>query len=390
MKRANHLFERIADFENLLLASQKAQRGKRFNPAIATFNHYLEAELIQLQDELQTRTYRPGVPRQFAIYDPKPRIITAAVYRDRVVHHAVCNIVEPIYERGFISDSYACRAGKGTHAAVDRLTRAMRRNAYVLQCDIRKYFPSIDHEILKALLRRKIVCAGALWLLDVIIDSGLPQGDTIIYFPGDDLFSPYARERGLPIGNQTSQFFANVYLDPLDHYMKETLGIRDYLRYCDDFLVLANEKRKLWQLKDAIEAFLASRLRLLLHPTRQWVRPVVAGVDFLGYRIFPTHRRLLRASGYRFQRNLRRMQKAYRCGAISSAILNQRIAAWLGHARHADTYGLRTALLGKVVFRRVATREPACCAAAPGTMTIPGSSARPTGTGMIRGIGTTI
>jgi len=389
MKRHRHLFEQIIAFENLLLAARKAQRGKRFTRDVATFNHQLESELLQLQNALQTQTYRPGIGRQFTVYDPKPRLITAAPYRDRVVHHAICNIVEPLFERTFISDSYACRKGKGTHAAADRLTQAMRRNAYVLQCDIRKYFPSVDHAILKALLRRKIACSRTLWLLDVIIDHSAPQEDASTYYPGDDLFTPHTRTRGLPIGNQTSQFFANVYLNPLDHFIKETLAVREYMRYCDDFILLADEKATLWRYLDAIADFLASALRLRLHPTKQWVRPVTAGVDFLGYRVFPTHRRLLRASGYRFQRNLRGMQRAYHRGAVTVPMISQRIAAWIGHARHADTHGLRTALLSKAVFRRVMTRERGCCAAVAGTTTIRTTSAPPTGTTTIRRTATT-
>jgi len=389
LHRHRHLFEAICAFGNLLLAARKAQRGKRFTRTVAAFNHRLESELLTLREELRSHTYLPGVSRQFTICDSKPRLITAAPYRDRVVHHAICNIIEPIFERTFISDSYACRKGKGTHTAVNRLTSAIRRNNYVLQCDIRKYFPSIDHDILKALLRRKIACPQSLWLLDLIIDSSPPQEETLCYYPGDDLFTPYRRQRGLPIGNQTSQFFANVYLDPLDHFLKETLRVREYLRYCDDFLLLAPDKATLWQLKGAIDDFLASRLRLTLHPTKQWVRPVSAGVDFLGYRVFPTHRRLLRASGYRLQRNLRAMQRTYRRGGVSPGTITQRIAAWIGHARHADTYRLRTALLGKAVFRRVVTRERGCCVAVPGTIPIQTTSAPPTGTGTILLTGTT-
>jgi len=379
MKREKHLFEQIIAFENLLLAARKAQRGKRFTKATIIFNHHLEEELLRLQDELLQRTYRPGESRQFAIHDPKSRIISAAPYRDRVIHHAVCNIVEPIFERTFICDSYACRTGKGTHAAVDRLTQAMRRNGYALQCDIRKYFPSVDHAILKTLLRRKIACPGTLWLLELIIDSSSPQEEVVTYFPGDDLFTPHQRRRGLPIGNQTSQFFANIYLDPLDHFIKETLRVGDYVRYCDDFLMLAKEKSTLWQIKREIVSFLANRLRLQFHPTKQWVRPVKVGLDFLGYRVYPTHRRLLRTSGYRFQRNLGMMQRAYRQSRLGCPIIRQRIAAWLGHARHADTYRLRATMFNTVVFRRVATCERACCAAVAGTITIPRTSALPTG-----------
>jgi RNA-directed DNA polymerase len=234
MKRSKHLYEDLTAFPNLLRAARQAQRGKRFLPATLAFNHRLETELLLLQRELQTQTYRPGPFKTFTINDPKPRRISAAPYRDRVVHHALCNVIEPIYERVFIYDSYACRKGKGTHAAVDRLTHFMQSADYVLKCDIRKYFASVDHAILKQTLRRKIGCPPTLDLIDRLIDHSNPQEETADYFPGDDLFTPLTRRRGLPIGNQTSQFFANVALDPLDHFIKEELGCRRYIRYVDD------------------------------------------------------------------------------------------------------------------------------------------------------------
>jgi retron-type reverse transcriptase len=223
---------------------------------------------------------------------------------------------------------------------------------YVLKCDIRKYFASVDHAILKELLRRKIGCPRTLWLMDLLIDHSNPQEEVNDYFEGDDLFTPLARRRGLPVGNQTSQFFANVYLNPLDHFLKETLGCRRYIRYVDDFVVLSDDREELWQARDAIEAYLHARLRLRLHPRKQYVAPVTAGIDFLGYRVYPTHRRLRRSSGLRFARRLKRMQLHYRQGKIDGKKVGQRVASWIGHAAHADTYGLRMALLERAVFRR--------------------------------------
>jgi len=389
MKRHRHLFEQIVVFENLLLAARKARRGKRHRPDVAVFHHDLEGNLLRLQAELTARTYRPGAYREFVIHDPKRRVISAAPYRDRVVHHALCNVLEPLFERVFISDSYAHRKGKGTHAAVDRLTAFLQRYDYVLKCDIAQYFPSIDHAILQALIRRKIACAGTLWLIETIIDAGNPQEAADAYFPGDDLFTPFTRRRGLPLGNQTSQFFANIYLNALDHFVKETLGCRAYIRYVDDFVVLADDKATLWAVRDAITTFLATTLRLRMHPVKQWVAPVTSGVDFLGYRVYPTHRRLRRTSGLRFQRRLRDMQRAYRAGTITLNQIRQRLMAWLGHARHADTYRLRASLLGAATFRRDARRETACCGAARGTTTTRTTAAAPTATTTTRTTGTT-
>lgn len=215
MKTYNHLFQRICSYENLLNAARKAQRGKRFQTEVAYFNFHLEKELYRLQEELQTQMYRPGTYHEFYIYEPKLRKISAAPYRDRVVHHALCNVIEPIFDRTFIFDSYACRKGKGTHKAVNRFTDFSRKNSYVLKCDIKKYFPSIDHAILKTLFRRKIRDAQVLWLMDLIVDGSNLQEYVYDYFEGDDLLIPLTRKRGIPIGNLTSQFFAKVGMPPM-------------------------------------------------------------------------------------------------------------------------------------------------------------------------------
>lgn len=351
MKRHNDLFERITAFPNLLLAAKRARRGKRFRPATALFHHRVESELVALQRELASGRYRPGPFRTFTIYDRKPRRISAAPYRDRVVHHAICNIVEPIFERVFIHDSYACRKGKGTHAA-DQLTRFMQSADYALQCDVRRYFPSIDHKILKALLRRKIACPPTLVLLDRIIDHGAGEEVNVHYFAGDDLFSPFERPRGLPIGNQTSQFFGNVYLNALDHFVKEELRFRRYLRYVDDFVLLADDRAMLWEARDRILTFLQENLRLNLHPTKQAVSPVTCGVNFVGYRIYPDRRRLLPENGRRFARRLAMMARQYRHWEIDRDTVTQRVRSWIGHAMHADTYELRSALFSKVDLSR--------------------------------------
>jgi len=352
VKRTKNLYDEICSFSNLLLAAKMAQRGKRHQPGVAAFNHDLEGNLLRVQQELIGRAYVPGAYRTFKIRDPKTRLISAAPYRDRVVHHALCNVVEPIFERVFIHDSYANRKGKGTHAAVDRLTHFMQNADYCLKCDIFRYFPAIDHAILKGLLRRKVGCEGALWLADTLIDGSNHQEEVNLYFAGDDLFEPFERRRGLPIGNQPSQFFANVYLNPLDHFVKEQLGCRAYIRYVDDFVVLSDDKAELHRIYAEICDFLGSNLRLRIHPRKHSVVPVTTGVDFLGYRIYPDHRLLRRSSGFRFARNLRKMQIDYQCGRISQKEVTQRVVSWIGHASHADTYGLRTALFDRAVFRR--------------------------------------
>jgi retron-type reverse transcriptase len=198
-------------------------------------------------------------------------------------------------------------------------------------------------------------------LIDLIIDGSNPQEEVNDYFPGDDLFAPSTRRKGIPIGNQTSQFFANVYLNPFDHFVKDAhkdahKGL-DYVRYVDDFVVLGDDKEWLWEVRAAMDAYLQTRLRLRLHPKKQWIFPVSEGVDFLGYRVFPTHRRLRRSNGVRFQRRLRRLQQEYRMGQKTLPEVRQSIASWIGHASHADTYRLRSALLGSAVFSRASAPD---------------------------------
>ena len=351
MKRYGNLYEKITGFESLYLASRRARMGKRGKESCASFEMNLEEELLRLRKELLAGTYRVGQYKEFTIYERKPRKISAAPYRDRVVHHALCNAIEPIFERSFIHDSYACRPGKGTHKAVDRFTEYARRFRYVLKTDIRKYFPSIDHEILFAKLERKIKCPDTLRLIGMIIDGSNRQEEVNTYFPGDDLLTPFQRKRGIPIGNLTSQFFANVYLNDLDHFAKEVLGCRAYIRYVDDITVFDNDKGRLWDICQSLSDYLC-RDRLSLHSDKTFVMPVTEGIDHLGYRIYPTHRRLRRDNVWRFLRKMRQMQGLYAENKVPLHEINASLQSWLGHARHADTQGLRTKIFAGICFTK--------------------------------------
>jgi retron-type reverse transcriptase len=205
MKRAGSLWPQIVDFENLLYANKRARKSKRFYPNILDFNDNLESELLQLQQELITDNYQPGNYRTFQIFEPKPRLISAAPYRDRVVHHALCQIINPIFEKSLIYDCYANRVGFGSHRALRRFTQFTRSHRYILQCDIKKYFPSIDHQILKTILARKIKCVKTLNLIYKIIDNSNIQEPSFDYFPNDNLFTPWKRRKGLPIGRVSAR-----------------------------------------------------------------------------------------------------------------------------------------------------------------------------------------
>jgi len=222
IKPYTNLYPRICTWENLEQAYRRARKGKRGQIPASHFERKLEDNLVELQNDLLRQTYQPGAYHSFYIHEPKRRLISAAPFRDRVAHHALCRVIEPLFERHFIGDSYANRVGKGTHRALDRCQEFARHYPYALQLDIVQFFPSIDHALLRAALARVIADEQTLWLCDVILRSGAgvqPKEYCTIYYPGDDVFAA-ARPRGLPIGNLTSQFWANVYLDAFDHFVR--------------------------------------------------------------------------------------------------------------------------------------------------------------------------
>lgn len=344
-KTYKHLYPQIASFEALYQAWRQARRSKRYTAAAATFERNLDVELLILHRELIAETWQPGGFRSFTVHEPKRRKISAAPFRDRVLHHALINVLEPIYERKFISDSYANRKGRGTHAALNRCTQFMRHFKYVLQCDVQQFFPAVDHSILKAALGRKIACESTLKLCDKIIDSGagiLAEEYTLRWFPGDDLFAAN-RPRGLPIGNQTSQFWANVYLNPLDQFVKHTLRCHGYLRYVDDFLLFAQDKSTLHRWRTDLIDFL-STLRLTIHEGRAQPTPVQHGIPFLGFTVFPDHRRLKRSKGVAYRRHLKTLWRRCQAGEITREQGRASVIAWLGHVCHGDTFGLQRAM----------------------------------------------
>ena len=311
-----------------------------------------------LQQELVTGTYSPGAYRQFTVHERKPRVISVAPFRDRVVHHAVMNVLEPLLDKRFIPDSYACRQGKGANKAVDRYQQYAREYAYVMKLDIRRYFPTIDRTILKQQLARRIKDKAVLALLYKIIDNGPDTGGPDRFFPGDDLVSVSERRRGLPIGNLTSQCFANLYLDDFDHWLKETMRVKGYLRYVDDLYLLGNDKRRLWVLRDTIDGKLQA-LRLTLHADKTQIFRTTEHVDVLGYKVSRYRRWLRNDNGFRFRRRLTHMGRLYQTGEMDWLALNASVQSWIGHARHAETAGLREAIFEKVSFNRGAGRDEA-------------------------------
>ncbi len=308
------IHSQVIRVENLFLAWERFRKGKRRRDDVMIFESALEDNLFRLHEELSTGTYRHGKYERFVVHDPKQRTIHKASVRDRIVHQAIVNIIEPIFERRFIFDSYSCREGKGTHLAVRRLRSFLReasqnntRTVYVLKCDIKRFFDSVDHVTLVRLLGARISCEKTMALLRDLIDG----------------FS-VAPGVGIPLGNLTSQLFANIYLHDLDWYLKQTLRIKHYLRYCDDFIVLVNSYEQGVALAKDLDRFLAVTLKVRLHPDKVLTRTWKQGIDFVGHILLP-HATILRPD------------TAYRA---LKRVNDENINSYLGLCRHANAYDL--------------------------------------------------
>ena len=344
-----HLYPRITSFPTLLAAYRKASKGKRYRPDVLAFAANLEAELFQLQQELRSFSYAPGSYRQFLVREPKPRLVSAAPFRDRVVHHALIAVIAPPLERHFIPTSYANRRGYGSHRALRRFARACHDYRWILQADIRLYFPSIDHLVLIAQLERRIACPGTLWLLRSILANGASGGPAIDVFRGDTLLTPLERPRGLPIGNLTSQFLANLHLDGLDHHLQALPGVRASLRYVDDLALFANQPEPLQQALAVLQADLAG-LRLKLHPNKTHLHRTSIGASFVGFRLIGGRIRPRNHSLLRIRRGLRHCDRAIAQRRLSKERARASALSWNAHLAHGHTLQLRQRLFAPYSF----------------------------------------
>jgi RNA-directed DNA polymerase len=286
MKRFNFLFEQVCQFDNLLRAWKKAHQGTGWNQDTHHFNFHLEQQLFYLQTALMNETYQPGKYRYFSIRDPKPRTIAVAPFVDRVVHHALVQVLMPIFENTFIVDSYATRENKGTHKAIEKAQQWVRQYDWYYKMDVLHFFETVNHAVMLNLVSKKIKDKRLLSLTTRIIHN----------VPSD---------QGLPIGNLTSQFFANVYLNPLDHFIKENLGVKAYLRYMDDMVVFSNDKQILIEQHHEIKHYLSEKLCLTLKPKASWLNRRSHGLSFLGMRIF---RGMIRMCPKNRQRSLKKLK----------------------------------------------------------------------------------
>lgn len=330
------MFEQVISLENLCKAWEEFARGKKSKPDVQAFERRLMDNLLDLQRDLASGSYRHGQYHSFFINDPKRRHIHKASVRDRVVHHAIHRILYPFFDRTFIADSFSCRKGKGMHAALNRFHRLAgqashnhTRTVWALKCDIRKFFAQIDHEILLEILQSRICDQQTIRLLAEVIHS----------FSSDQI------GRGLPLGNLTSQLFANVYLNQFDQFVKHELKARFYVRYADDFVFLSPDRRESVRNLPIVIQFLFDRLHLQLHPDKIVLKTVASGVDFLGWVHFTDHRVLRRATA---RRMLRRLEEHSTEGTLQSYL------GMLGHGntRRLRSYALLTYLGNPFIIRQ--------------------------------------
>lgn len=334
--------------KNLRKAYRKARKGKSAKWYVREFDKDLEKNLLQLQKELCKQTYEPKPMKTFIIRDPKTRVISASAFRDRVVHHALCNIIEPIFDKMFIYDSYANRKDKGTHTALKRFDHFVRKvsgsgkplsNAkdnnqiygYALKADIRHYFDSVGHEVMMRAISRRIQDEKVLWLIKKILDNH--NGE----IPG----------KGMPIGNLTSQFFANVYLNELDYFVKHRLKAKYYIRYVDDFVILDPSKERLESHKAAINEFLRT-IKLELHPQKSKVVPLQKGVKLLGFRVFYNYRLPKKSNVTRIMHRIDHFIDLYKEGIIDKPAILGSVEGWNAYVVHANSYKLRKQIMKKL------------------------------------------
>lgn len=325
-------------------ATRRAAREKRARPAVARFWLDLPTQLVTLRDALRAGRWQPATPKLFRVNDPKPRVISVLPFGDRVVHQALWAVIAPRVERRLITDTYACRVGLGTHAALRRATAWARAYRYYAHLDVARFFPSVDHAIVREHIARDLREPWLRAMCDRILRAGVTEVHRA-HFPGDELFTPFERDVGLPLGNLTSQLWANRYLDPVDHFVKETLRLRPYLRYMDDMLLFGDDRAALAAAARAVEERCWA-LRLRLHPYD--VRPTREGVSFVGYRILRDHVRVRRSTVARAERRLQAKVVAMERGEITPQAMMASLRATFGHWKHAATWRLRLRTLRRI------------------------------------------
>jgi retron-type reverse transcriptase len=328
-KETTNGYEELCSYENLLFAFQRARKGKILKDYVINFEKNLEENLKKLRIELLMQTYKPASLKTFILRDPKTRKISKSDFRDRIIHHAICNIIEPNFDKKFISDSFANRLRKGSINAIKRfdyfkrkISRNNTRKCFILKADIKKYFDNVDHNILINILKRSIEDERIIWLIKTILKN----------------YKTKEIGKGMPLGNLTSQFFANIYLNELDQFVKHKLKAKYYIRYVDDFVILNNSPKILKFYKEKINNFLETKLDLELHPDKTKILKLEKGINFLGFRIFYHHKLLSKKNIKKFERNIKKLQKEYSQNEINREKIIEKIDGWIIYAKNANTH----------------------------------------------------
>jgi retron-type reverse transcriptase len=345
MRIYKNIFDKIISLDNLFLAWDKFKSDKQKKRDVQRFEWQLEENIFQLHRDLKYKKYKHGAYSSFYIHDPKQRHIHKAVVRDRILHHAIFAVLNPIFEPTFISNSLSCRIDKGTHKGINILNKTLRQvssnsfdSCFALKCDVKKFFDTVDHTILSNIIKEKIKDDKTTWLIEEIVEGFAST------------FSISTRRKGLPIGNLTSQLFANIYLNEFDQFIKQTLRIKYYIRYTDDFVVVSKDKAYLEKLIVPIRTFLSDELALKLHPKKVTIRKFHQGIDFLGYIVLPHHKLLRTKTRQRIFRKLKKRVNEYKTGLINKQTLKQSLQSYLGVLSHADAYKLGRELKNQFWF----------------------------------------
>ncbi len=365
-ERANEAAQ-LFSFENILKCYYQCRKRKRRTINAAKFEINLEEELLKLQNELESRVYKPGRSVCFVVTKPKPREIFAADFRDRIVHHILVGYLEPIWERKFIDQSYACRKNYGTHRALYDLKRYMAktgRGGYYFQADIQSFFVSLKKSILFEMIKRYVKNPRILWLAELIIFSNPTQNfylksrtELLKMIPPRKSLFGVSPEQGLPIGNLTSQFFANVYLNELDQFVKHKLRIKYYLRYVDDFIILAKSAGQLKIWREEIGKFLREKLELELHPKKQILQKINKGINFVGFVAKPDYVLIRRRVVGNLKQKLRGFNQNFGAGSADKIV--SVVNSYFGQLKHVNSFGLRQKLWENNFGRPKEFLEPA-------------------------------
>ncbi|MFH1270956.1 MAG: reverse transcriptase domain-containing protein [Nanoarchaeota archaeon] len=340
MKTHKNLYKKLCSWENIVLAYKKARKGKTKKPCVLKFEENLHKNLKQLQNELLNKTYQPEPLKKSLIKDPKTRVIHKSIFKDRIVHHIIVNILEPIFEPIFIYDSYASRKGKGQHRAIKRFNQFKRKaskngkklkgikdknyvSGYALKIDIKHYFENIDHDILLNIIQEKVDDKDIISLIYKILKN--------------------YRQKGMPLGNYTSQFFANVYLNKLDYFSKYKLKTENYIRYVDDIIILHNNKRVIEWFNAEISKYLTI-LKLEIHKDKSRIISLHKGIPFLGFRIFYHYNLLNKKKIKQIYGNLKNWEDSYASMKITKEQILMKLRGWVAHTQHSHTHNLTASL----------------------------------------------